>query len=97
MRIAFPFTSHYETSIRRAPSRRRRVNPKPCAVAPHCVARARETHAMSYYGDDAKTDATETRRRKLQQWDTTLDAYAFDKRNDLRATDGRVTNRCARL
>ena len=72
------------------------MNPKPCA-APHCVARARETHAMSYYGDDAKTDATETRRRKLQQWDTTLDAYAFDKRNDLRATDGRVTNRCARL
>ena len=43
---------------------------------------------MSYYGDDAKTDATETRRRKLQQWDETLDAYAFDKRNDLRATDG---------
>uniref|UniRef100_A0A6U0BPF2 GYF domain-containing protein n=1 Tax=Ostreococcus mediterraneus TaxID=1486918 RepID=A0A6U0BPF2_9CHLO len=47
---------------------------------------------MSYYGDDAKTDATETRRRKLQQWDTTLDAYAFDKRNDLRATDAAKDN-----
>lgn len=43
---------------------------------------------MSFYGEDSPTDATETRRKYLQKWDDKLDAYAYNDRNDLKATDG---------
>lgn len=48
---------------------------------------------MSFYGEDSPTDATETRRKYLQKWDDKLDAYAYNDRNDLKATDGT----CARV
>ena len=48
---------------------------------------------MSFYGEDSPTDATETRRKYLQKWDDKLDAYAYNDRNDLKATDGA----CARV
>lgn len=43
---------------------------------------------MSFYGDDGPTDATESRRKYLQQWREKLNAYQYNDRNDLRATDG---------
>jgi len=43
---------------------------------------------MSFYGEDGPTDATETRRKYLQKWDDKLDAYTYNDRNDLKATDG---------
>ena len=43
---------------------------------------------MSFYGDDGPTDATESRRKFLQQWREKLNAYQYNDRNDLRATDG---------
>lgn len=43
---------------------------------------------MSFYGDEAPTDATETRRKYTQDWADKLEPYEFAKRNDLRAKDG---------
>jgi hypothetical protein len=43
---------------------------------------------MSFYGDDGPTDATESRRKFLQQWREKLNAYQYNDRIDLRATDG---------